>query len=70
MSKIDPQVQMDAAVLERVDALAAATGGSRGEVIETSVRRRLAALALGEVLGRVRESTGGGGPGVSFDDDA
>lgn len=60
MSKIDAQVQMDTEVLERVDALAAALGSTREQVIENSVRRSLAALALGEVLRQVRARSADG----------
>lgn len=60
VSKVDARVQMDAVVLDRVDALAAALGSSRDQVIENSVRRSLAAVALSEVLGLVRERIGGG----------
>ena len=55
MPKIDAQVEIDAALLTTVDAVAGRLGLARDEVIEDSIRRGLAARVLGEVLARVRE---------------
>lgn len=48
--KVMAEVQLDAGVLARVDAVAAASGSSRGQVIEDSLRRSLAGAALSEAL--------------------
>lgn len=50
MTKIDTQVQLDAAVLARVDAAAERLGRSRDEMIEDSVRRDLAGQLLGGIF--------------------
>ena len=60
VSKVDTRVQMDAAVLDRVDERALSSGRSRDQVIEDLVRRTVAGRALSEVLRRVRDSSGGG----------
>ncbi len=52
--KVDARVELDDAVLMSVDAVAEELGSSRDQVIEDSVRRGLAARALGDVLARVR----------------
>lgn len=53
--KVMAEVQLDAGVLARVDAVAAASGSSRGQVIEDSLRRSLAGAALSEALSQIRE---------------
>jgi len=53
--KIDAQVELDAALLTTVDAVAGRLGIARDEVIEDSIRRGLAARVLGDVLARVRD---------------
>ncbi len=47
MPKVDTRVQIDAAVLERVDSVAAALGSSRDQVIEElrTAQPRLACAA-------------------------
>ena len=54
MPKIDAQVELDAALLTTVDAVAGRLGIARDEVIEDSIRRGLAARVLGDLLARVR----------------
>ncbi len=54
MPKIDAQVELDAELLVTVDAVAGRLGIARDEVIEDSIRRGLAARALGDLLARVR----------------
>ena len=54
MPKVDARVELDAAVLRSVDAVAEQLGSSRDQVIEDSVRRGLASRTLGDVLARVR----------------
>lgn len=55
MPKVDAQVELDAALLTAVDALAGRLGLPRNEVIEDSIRRGLAARVLGDVISRVRD---------------
>lgn len=50
MAKIDTRVQLDAAVLARIDAAASRLGRSRDEMIEDSVRRDLAGQLLSGVV--------------------
>ncbi len=59
MPKVDARVQIDAAVLERVDSVAAALGSSRDQVIENSVRRSLASRALRDLLTKIRATSEG-----------
>ncbi len=59
MPKVDARVQIDAAVLERVDSVAAALGSSRDQVIENSVRRSLAPRALRDLLTKIRSTSEG-----------
>jgi metal-responsive CopG/Arc/MetJ family transcriptional regulator len=53
--KVDAQVELDAALLTAVDALAGRLGLARNEVIEDSIRRGLAARVLGDVISGVRD---------------
>lgn len=55
MPKVDARVELDAALLTTVDAVATRLGIARDAVIEDSIRRGLAARVLGDVLARVRE---------------
>ena len=57
MSKVDMAVGLDDELVRGVDELAARLGVTRGDVIEESVRRTLAARTLGDVLARVRTSS-------------
>jgi len=55
MPKVDARVELDAALLTTVDAVAGRLGIARDAVIEDSIRRGLAARVLGDVLARVRD---------------
>ncbi len=59
MPKVDARVQIDTAVLERVDSVAAALGSSRDQVIENSVWRSLASRALRDLLTKIRSTSEG-----------
>lgn len=54
MANIEVSVTLDAALWDRVDALAERSGRSRDEVIGDSVRRDLAGTALAAVLAKVQ----------------
>jgi predicted transcriptional regulator len=54
MVKVGAAVELDDELLRNVDAIAMRAGTSRAAVLEDSVRRGLAARALGEVLAGVR----------------
>ncbi len=56
--KVDAQVELDAALLTTVDAVAERLGIARDAVIEDSIRRGLAARVLGDVLTRTRDRSG------------
>ncbi|MCA1706909.1 MAG: hypothetical protein LC808_28060 [Actinobacteria bacterium] len=58
MPKVDAQVELDAALLTTVDAVAERLGIARDAVIEDSIRRGLAARVLGDVLTRTRDRSG------------
>jgi hypothetical protein len=53
MDRVAAAVQLDDELLRNVDAIATRAGMSREAVLEDSVRRGLAARALGEVLAGV-----------------
>jgi hypothetical protein len=53
--KVDAQVELDAALLTAVDALAGRVGLARNDVIEDSIRRGLAARVLGDLISSVRD---------------
>jgi predicted transcriptional regulator len=54
MVKVGAAVELDDELLRNVDAIAMRAGTTRAAVLEDSVRRGLAARALGEVLAGVR----------------
>ena len=54
MDRVAAAVQLDDELLRNVDAIATRAGTRREAVLEDSVRRGLAARALGEVLAGVR----------------
>ena len=58
MDRVAAAVQLDDELLRNVDAIATRAGTSREAVLEDSVRRGLAACALGEVLAGVRARGG------------
>jgi len=58
VTKVDAQVELDAALLTTVDAVAERLGIARDAVIEDSIRRGLAARVLGDVLTRARDRSG------------
>ena len=58
MDRVASAVQLDDELLRSVDAIATRAGTSREAVLEDSVRRGLAARALGEVLAGVRARCG------------
>ena len=58
MDRVAAAVQLDDELLRNVDAIAIRAGTSREAVLEDSVRRGLAACALGEVLAGVRARGG------------
>lgn len=53
-ANLEVSVTLDAALWDRVDAVAERSGRSRDEVIRESVRRDLAGTALAAVLAKVR----------------
>jgi predicted transcriptional regulator len=58
MARVDTALELDDELLRNVDAIATRAGTSREAVLEDSVRRGLAARALGEVLAGVRARGG------------
>ena len=58
MDRVAAAGQLDDELLRNVDAVATRAGTSREAVLEDSVRRGLAARALGEVLAGVRARGG------------
>lgn len=54
MARVGAALQLDDELLRNVDAIATRAGTSREAVLEDSVRRGLAAMALGEILANVR----------------
>lgn len=58
MARVDAALELDDELLRNVDAIATRAGTSREGVLEDSVRRGLAARALGEVLAGVRARGG------------
>jgi predicted transcriptional regulator len=58
VDRVAAAVQLDDELLRNVDAIATRAGPSRETVLEDSVRRGLAARALGEVLAGVRARGG------------
>lgn len=58
MARVDAALELDDELLRNVDAIATRAGTSREAVLEDSVRRGLAARALGEVLAKVRARGG------------
>jgi predicted transcriptional regulator len=58
VGRVGAALQLDDELLRNVDAIATRAGTSRDAVLEDSVRRGLAARALGEVLAGVRARGG------------
>lgn len=58
MARVGAALELDDELLRNVDAIATRAGTSREAVLEDSVRRGLAARALGEVLAGVRARGG------------
>lgn len=58
MARVGAALELDDELLRNVDAIATRAGTSRAAVLEDSVRRGLAARALGEVLASVRARGG------------
>jgi predicted transcriptional regulator len=58
MGRVGAALQLDDELLRNVDAIATRAGTSREAVLEDSIRRGLAARALGEVLAGVRARGG------------
>lgn len=58
MARVGAGLELDDELLRNVDAIATRAGTSREAVLEDSVRRGLAARALGEVLAGVRARGG------------
>jgi predicted transcriptional regulator len=58
MARTGAALELDDELLRNVDAIATRAGTSRAAVLEDSVRRGLAARALGEVLAGVRARGG------------
>lgn len=54
VANIEVSVTLDAALWDRVDAVAERSGRSRDEVIRESVRRDLAGTALAAVLAKIQ----------------